>query len=139
MLLMLFIMSLPLLGIALFLVLPFAAALPAYLAVVVFSAFYLWLMMRAMRLPKRTGTRQMIGSMVTVLDWKGNSGQVICEGEIWHAAAKGSQTFRKGERVAVTRINGLTLLVKPLDKQPGKMLPAAIKTFDPRRTRSRIT
>jgi membrane protein implicated in regulation of membrane protease activity len=88
MLLMMIIMSLPLLGIGLFFVLPLAAALPAYLAVVGFSGIYQWLMMRAMHLPARTGTEGMMGSKAVVLNWEGTRGQVICEGEIWQPKRK---------------------------------------------------
>lgn len=113
MLLMMFIMSFPLLGIGLFFVLPFAAALPAYLAVLTFFGIYQWLMTRAMRLPPRTGTGRMVGSTGVVLNWEGGSGQLLCEGEVWQAAADGRRTFAHGEKVTIDRMKGLTLWVSP--------------------------
>lgn len=114
MLLMMLIMSLPLLGVGLFFVLPFAAALPSYLVLVGFSALYQWLMMGAMRLPARTGREKMPGSFAVVRNWAGNSGQVVHDGEVWLAQTKEKQSFARGEKVAVIRTSGLKLWVSPV-------------------------
>jgi membrane-bound ClpP family serine protease len=115
MFLMLIIMSLPLLGIGLFFVMPFGAALAVYLGALGFFALNQCLMMRAMRLPVCTGTEKLAGSLAVVLNWQGEAGQVIREGEIWRAEAKDRLSFARGQKVAINKITGLTLWVRPVE------------------------
>lgn len=115
MLLMMLIMSLPILGIALFFLLPLSAAIPAYLAVAGLSGLYQWLMMGAMRLPSRMGREKMIGSVAVVKSWERDTGQVIHDGEIWQAETKGRQDLARGDEVRITRVKGLSLRVRPVD------------------------
>lgn len=104
------IMSLPLLGVELFFFYPWQLALPVYLILVAVSAFFDVLMMRSMRLPVRTGREEMVGSTAAVLNWKGDSGQVMWNGEIWQARGKGS--FRDGQTVKIDGLSRLTVHVK---------------------------
>jgi len=120
MFLMMLIMSLPLLGLGLFDVLPFWTALIAYLAALGFFAVNQCLMMGAMRLPVRTGPEKMAGTRAAVLDWHGNTGQVIREGEIWQAESKDKRSFVRGQRVAISRMSGLRLFVEPAPDQTRK-------------------
>lgn len=113
MLLMMLIMGLPLLGIGVFYVLPFEAALAAYLVALGFFGLYQCLMMRAMGIPVCTGTEKLAGSRAVVLNWQGESGQVVREGEIWQAESKARQSFARGQKVAISKITGLTLWVRP--------------------------
>lgn len=124
MLLMMVIMSLPFLGIALFFVLPLSAAVPAYLAVAGFSGLYQWLMMGAMHLPVTTGREKMIGSVAVVRNWEGNAGQVAHDGEIWQAETSEKQNLVRGEKVGITRVNGLKLWVTPVDRPTTKSMSA---------------
>lgn len=115
------IMGLPLLGLVLFLVYPWWVALTPYLILVGASVLFDRMMMRAMRLPVRTGRDALIGSTAVVLNWKGDSGQVAWRGEIWRAAAQRGRTFAKGERVIIEDLSQLTLVVKSVgpDVQTG--------------------
>ena len=114
MLLMMLIMSLPFLGIALFLVLPLGEAVPAYVVVAGFSVFYQWLMAGAMHLPVRTGMEKMAGSIAAVRSWDGRTGLVMHDGEIWQAETEVKQSFARGEKVGIAQVNGLKLRVAPL-------------------------
>jgi len=114
MLLMIVIMSLPLLGIGLFFALPLGAAIAAYLAVVGFSVLYQWLMMGTMHLPARMGRQKMKGSIAVVRRWDGLRGQVMLDGEIWQAETEEKQGFAIGDKVGITKVNGLKLRVEPL-------------------------
>jgi membrane protein implicated in regulation of membrane protease activity len=104
------IMSLPLLGIALFFIYPWRVALIPYLILVAASVWFDWLMMRAIHLPVRSGRDEMIGSKSVVVNWSGNSGQVVWHGEIWRA--RGDGPFRQGDEVMIDGLSGLTLHVK---------------------------
>ena len=105
------IMSLPLLGLALFFVYPWQIALLPYITLVAASGFFHWLMMRAMRLPVKSGREEMIGSTAVVLNWKGRAGRVMWNGEIWQA--RGNEPFEKGAEVVIGGLSGMTLHVKP--------------------------
>jgi membrane protein implicated in regulation of membrane protease activity len=111
------IMGLPLLGVVLFFVFPWREALLPYLILVAVSVFFDWLMMRAMRLPVRSGREEMIGSIAVVLDWKEDSGRVRWKGEIWQAQAQGGRSFSKGDRVVIESLSQLTLTVKPAARE----------------------
>ncbi len=69
------------------------------------------MLMRSRRRAVVAGPEEMIDSAGAVLDWAGEEGHVRIHGEIWRARAKGP--IAKGERVRVTRIDGLTLEVEP--------------------------
>jgi membrane-bound ClpP family serine protease len=115
MILMVLLMFLPLLGLALFYLYPWRVALGPYLILVGVSGLFNWLMLRAMRLPVRTGREEMIGSTAVVLNWNGRSGQVVWGGEIWRAQAEGGRTFKHGETVVIDSVSGLVLSVRPAD------------------------
>ncbi len=123
------IMGLPVLGIALFFLSPWQVALPSYLILVGASVLFDWMMMRAMRLPVKTGLDALIGSSARVLDWSGDSGQVAWRNEIWQARASGAGQIEVGEDVTVEALSELTLIVRPAgdDSQPNVTtgLPAA--------------
>ncbi len=53
---------------------------------------------------------QMTNVGAEVVDWSGNDGSVLAGGEVWRATAK--QAFNPGDKVVVTRVDGLTLEVK---------------------------
>ncbi len=116
MLWMMVIMSLPILGIALFFVLPWTAALPPYLVLLGFSGSFHWLMWRAMRLPVRAGGEKMVGSAAGLLDRKEDSGRDVCRGGVWQAKAKEENPLARGHKAVTESLSRLTLSVKRVDK-----------------------
>lgn len=68
---------------------------------------------RSQRGAAETGFEEMIGARGSVLDWSHGEGHVFVRSERWNAV--GPASLRKGERVAVESIEGLTLTVAPLD------------------------
>ncbi|MGO4706810.1 nodulation protein NfeD [Microvirga sp. 2MCAF38] len=72
---------------------------------------YVW---RLRRQPARTGVSTMLGQSAEVLDWSGETGHVFALGERWSARAANS--FINGDRVEVTEVDGLTLVVKSAPK-----------------------
>jgi membrane-bound ClpP family serine protease len=112
MLVMAFIMLLPLIGIALFYLLPWRTALPIYVIGVGFSAFFVWLMIGAMKRPVLTGREGMIGKTGKILSWKDRSGQVRVEGEIWKASSENPESLQTGQLVEVIDVQEMRLTVR---------------------------
>ncbi len=73
------------------------------------------MLMRSRRRAVVAGPEEMIDSAGSVLDWAGEEGHVRVHGEVWRARANGA--VAEGERVRVTRIDGLTLEVEPESKR----------------------
>src|SRR3546814_6564533 len=74
------------------------------------------LALRARRRPVVTGPEQMLGAPARVLDWEGPVGHVLVHGERWQAAAADPARVDQlhiGSAVRVTRLQGLTLVVRP--------------------------
>lgn len=111
--LMFLIMLLPLLGIILFFFLPLSQALPSYLAILAFSGFFYVLMFRVMKKRGKAGPTDFIGETAEVLTWHGNSGTVFCRGGTWEARSEQTGDFRRGVKVRVVGVEGLTLVVAP--------------------------
>ncbi len=112
---MMLLMFSPLLGLALFLVLPFGAALQLYIPVFILGGFINFKMMRSMHLPVKTGPQEMIGEEAVVLEEIDPDGKVRTRGEIWNARAFGHK-FQKGDKARIIGVQGLVLLVE----DPGK-------------------
>ncbi|HET6546605.1 MAG TPA: nodulation protein NfeD [Rhodanobacteraceae bacterium] len=73
----------------------------------------IWLALRARRRPVVTGREQMIGSLAVALaDFRGR-GAVQAHGERWQAQS--DLPVRAGESVRISAIDGLTLIVTPVD------------------------
>jgi membrane protein implicated in regulation of membrane protease activity len=117
-------MALPLLGLALFWLLPWRTALGPYLVLVAVSLFFDSLMMRGMRTPVQGRLRDMIGSTAVVHNWRGDQGQVVWKDEFWLAHTQDGRSLMAGDRVVIESISGLTLNVVPfgseLDARPGR-------------------
>jgi len=110
MLAMLIVMLLPLAGLLFFFVLPFRAALLAYLAGCVVSFFAHRLMHRAARLPVLTGKEGLIGRTARVVDWQGHRGTVRCHDELWTATS--DQHLAAGDPAVIVAVHGLTIAVR---------------------------
>jgi membrane-bound ClpP family serine protease len=67
-------------------------------------------MMRSMKLPVRTGLKEMMGQESLVIDDIDPEGKVRFKDEIWAATAKGDRVVM-GERVRIVGSRGLVLVV----------------------------
>jgi membrane-bound serine protease (ClpP class) len=66
--------------------------------------------------PALVGMQAMHGLPAEILDWSGNAGHVLAQGERWQA--RGDEVFTPGEMVEVTTVKDLTLVVR---RRPVKM------------------
>jgi len=69
------------------------------------------------RMKPTTGKLGIIGEKGEVLEVLKPTGQVKIHGEIWKASSEDSKKIKKGEKVMVTSIEGLTLYVKKIKEQ----------------------
>jgi len=104
------ILIMPILSLALFWVFPMSVALPIYIVVLLFSVIIYNSLIHAMHTPVKTGRHGLIGHKAIVLDFVKPEGHVQVHGEIWRAESPGA--LRKGEKVDVVGIEGLTLKVR---------------------------
>jgi membrane-bound serine protease (ClpP class) len=82
----------------------------------VLTGNYLW---RARKIPARVGVQAMHGLPAEIVDWSGQAGHVIAQGERWQA--RGTETFVPGETVEVTAVDGLTLGVRRRPARDGEL------------------
>ncbi len=101
---------LPILGLALFWVIPWQTALPLYLVLVGVSAVYAWVTVRTFRQPVQTGCEAMVG-LTGVVVRDGGPPVVRISDELWNARSK--QPLVAGEEVRVIAVEGLRLRVEP--------------------------
>jgi membrane-bound serine protease (ClpP class) len=82
-------------------------AAAAIFGLTMLASSYLWV---SRRTPARVGAQAMRGLPAKILDWSGDAGHAIAQGERWQARGEG--TFTPGETVEVTTVDGLTLVVR---------------------------
>lgn len=84
------------------------------LAAAVLMLITVGVFMRARRAPVSTGVEQMLrGTAIALEDFEA-TGRVEIHGEIWNAVARAP--VRKGQQLRVSRVDGLTLEVEPLEQ-----------------------
>lgn len=101
------VLMMPLLGLGLFWVLPFATAMPIYTAIFLISGAIYYILLNLVHLPAKTGREGLIGQQAEVIEAINPTGYVRLHGEIWKATAP--TAARKGEVVQVIGVKGLTL------------------------------
>jgi membrane-bound serine protease (ClpP class) len=67
---------------------------------------------KARRRPVVSGTARMIGTLGDIIEFGGGEGWATVDGERWHVRA--ARPLQAGERVRITRVDGLTLEVSPV-------------------------
>ena len=108
------ILALPVLGLAVFFVLPLPAALPLYAVVAVASALMYTAILRALRQPPVTGLESMVGAPAHVIESLVPEGVIRYMGELWRAAA--DEPIERGTRVWIAQVErrpeGMTVVVQ---------------------------
>jgi membrane-bound serine protease (ClpP class) len=93
----------------------FAVGWPVVAAASLVSAGFLFFVIgAALKVRRRkvvSGDADMIDRPASVVSWHDRAGQVSLRGELWSARA--DRSFRPGDRVRVTRRDGLKLVVEP--------------------------
>ncbi len=107
------ILLMPVVALPLFWLMPVSYAAPIYIFIALVSAFFYWLIMRAMRQPVRDGFQSLIGTEVEVvskLDPLDHAQYLVRSGgELW--GARSGEVLYPGENVSVTSMDGIRLIV----------------------------
>ena len=98
----------PVVGLGLFLILPWTTALPLYLVVVALSLWLYVKIMESMRRPVTTGGEGLLGRVAEVRP----DGSLSVMGERWLIAR--ADGLRPGQRVRIVGLDGLRLEVRPV-------------------------
>jgi membrane-bound serine protease (ClpP class) len=105
------ILSLPIIGLGVFWIFPFAVALPIYLAILVVSGILYYVALRAMHRSVQTGAEGMAHKIGEVVDAQSGHGRVEVEGEVWNAIS--TEPLRLGQEVEIVGVvDRLTLRVQ---------------------------
>jgi membrane-bound serine protease (ClpP class) len=78
--------------------------------------FIVWRAVRSQELPVATGVEALVGQAAEAATDLAPEGQVYIHGEIWNAAS--TVPVPKGAAVRVLRVEGLSLIVTPLERSP---------------------
>ena len=62
-----------------------------------------------------SGTEILIGTIAEVLEWSDDEGSVRAEGERWKAS--GMRDLKKGQKVKIVQLVGLSVIVSQLDSK----------------------
>ncbi len=111
-------LSAPLWGLVVFLVLPWPIALPLYLLIAGGSLLLYRLVWRAMQQPPRVGPEPLLGRECVAVEDIRYRGVVRCGTELWTALVR--RPLHAGERARVVEVRGATLEVEPLNKRPSE-------------------
>ncbi len=111
------ILLMPLLGLALFWLLPLGYALPSYVVIALISAFLYWLITRAMKKPLQDGFQSLIGTEAEVVSRlaSDHSAQYLVrsQGELWSAYS--TEVLNIGESVNIVAVKGIGVVVEAAD------------------------
>lgn len=99
----------PVIGLGVFLLFPFEAALPLYVVILATSVLLYFVIWRALRLPIQTGAEGMIGKEARVVQDLNPDGVIQLWNELWSARSR--EPIAKGERVIILAVNGLVATV----------------------------
>ncbi len=108
-------LMMPLFGLAAFVFLPLATALPLYLAISAISLLIYAKIVKAMHAPVATGREGMIGQEALVISEVNPKGLINYRGELWKATSK--EGFRPGEQVRIIDLEGIRAVVGKADKE----------------------
>lgn len=107
------ILTLPVLGVAVFWLWPASIAAPVYAVIVVISLLFYYLIMRAMRRPVMTGREEILRKSGTVIEARERRIRVRVRNELWNAEL--SDKLRPGDTVKIMGMQGLVLQVRRSD------------------------
>jgi membrane protein implicated in regulation of membrane protease activity len=100
----------PVFGLPVFWFFPFKTALILYLIICTISLILYYKVFQAMHSKVCTGKEAMLGKTAVVIRNIDPEGKIQYATEIWNATARG-KTFLQGEKVLITRVFGLNVLV----------------------------
>ncbi len=104
----------PIVGLGLFIIFPWAVALPMYGIITAISVFIYYKIMGAMRQPVHSGREALLGATATVVTGGSSAGQIRYRNELWSAVSEGE--LRPGELVKIVGFSGMKLIVHDAER-----------------------
>ena len=102
---------------------PLSSAIPSYIVIVLISALFYWLIVRAMRLPLQDGFQSLIGTEAEVVSTSApdHSAQYLIrsQGELWSAYS--TDALDIGEPVNIVAVKGIGVVVERADNSHGEL------------------
>jgi membrane-bound serine protease (ClpP class) len=93
---------------------PLAIAAPAYGVILVFSGWFYWLAVSAMRRPVQTGTEALAHNTGEVIAREDGVLQVRVHSEIWNAES--ADDLQPGDRIEVIGVEAMRLKVRRISE-----------------------
>ena len=121
---------LPVVGLGLFYILPWPAALGVNAVLTAFALGITIPAMRALRQPLFTGREALVGRNAEAVTDIEREGLVQCQGELWTATANGIR-IPSGARLTVVGVQGIRLMVEPVEVGTS-MASDALRTHEAR-------
>ena len=103
------ILLLPVFGLVMFLVWPLIVAGPLYAILLLLSIWMYYFFYRQMQRPVISGMEALQDRLGEVVEVNGDELRVRLEGEIWDA--RSSDRLQRGDRIRVTTLEGMRLIV----------------------------
>lgn len=118
------IILLPIVGIAVFWLLPLSLAIPIYILILALSGLMYWTLYLAMRKHPKGGKEELIGANARVVSVHGAEEKdqytVEAQGGLW--GANSPDRLEKGEVVRIVSLDGLTVTVRRTGSEVGGSL-----------------
>ncbi len=110
----------PVIALPIFWLMPAGPAVTIYTFIALASGILYWFIIKSIRQPVTTGAEGLIGTkaeVVSLMDQLHNAQYLVrSQGELWSACSP--QPLQPGERVSITAVNGITLVVSPPGSGP---------------------
>ena len=104
------ILSLPVVGISVFWILPLQLAIPVYIVILIISSIMYSAIMTAMKTKVKTGKEGLVGETGIIFNLTPEDIFVRVHGEIWEATS--NDKLIKGDKIRIINVKGLLLDVK---------------------------
>lgn len=117
----------PILGLVVFWIFPLPVAAAIYVLILGYSAWRYRSIVRLMHRPVSAGPDALIGREGEIVSLSDKTLQIQVNGEVW--SAEPISSLEEGNRVRVTGVHGLTLLVEAVKpgEDPGPMLSRRVR------------
>jgi inner membrane protein len=107
------ILSLPIIGIPVFWILPLQFALPVYIVILIISVIIYYAIMMSMKTRVRTGKKGLVGEIGNIFNLTPIDLLVHVHGEIWEAIS--NDKLKNGDKIRIIKVEGLRLNVRKIN------------------------
>ncbi len=114
------ILLMPVIALPIFWLAPLNFAIPSYVVIVLISAFFYWLITKALRKPIQDGFQSLIGTEAEVVSKRASDNParyiIRSQGELWSAYS--TDNLQSGEWVNIVAVRGIGVVVERPENSP---------------------